>query len=298
MDFLDNYLPAEVLKHIRLETLALTKDTFVDQKQREHFSDLLYQVKLTNDQPGYVYFLFEHKSYPERFLTLKLLRYLVEIWELFHRQNRQAKTLPLIIPIVVYHGKPRGQAIPLSELVDLPAPDLAAYVPDFDLAFFDFSPAADEAIKGRILLQLFLNCLKAKNTPEAVERLVEIMILLARMDEDATSMHWMQKIFRYVLSVMDIDREVVQNIIKEHIPREKEDNIMTIAEQWKQEGRMEGRMEGRQTILNRQLSKRFGEGILSAGYEERLRRATPEQLDLWAEKLLDARSIEDVFRDN
>ena len=61
-DFLTNYLPATVLEHIKLETLAITKDTFVDKKQASHYSDLLYQVNLTGDRPGLVYFLFEHKS--------------------------------------------------------------------------------------------------------------------------------------------------------------------------------------------------------------------------------------------
>jgi len=69
---------------------------------------------------------------------------------------------------------------------------------------------------------------------------------------------------------------------------------MTIAEQWKQEGER----KGRQAILQRQLNKRFGQNILDNHFQERLHKATPEQLDLWAEKLLDAKSIDEVFKDN
>ncbi len=63
-------------------------------------------------------------------------------------------------------------------------------------------------------------------------------------------------------------------------------------------GRVEGRVEGRQVMLQRQLNKRFGQNILDLQFQERLQKATPEQLDLWAEKLLDAKNIDEVFKDN
>ncbi len=205
-DFLANYLPAGLLAYVKLETLLITKDTFVDKKQATHYSDLLYQVRLTGDRPGFVYFLFEHKSYPDRFVSLQLLRYMAEIWELYLKQHKKAKTLPLIIPIVVYHGKPKGRAVRLVDLIDLPDSSLSAYVPDFDLAFYDFSPETDEAIKGEIWLQLVLHCLQAKNIPTAVSKLTEIIVLLAQLDENAPSLRWIEVIFRYLSQIMDIDR--------------------------------------------------------------------------------------------
>jgi len=292
-DFLQNYLSAKVLKHIKLDTLTISKDSFVDQKQAEHYSDLLYQVKLSNGLSGFIYFLFEHKSYPDRYVVLQLLRYMLEIWELFRGQNPHAKTLPLIIPIVVYHGKPKGQAIRLADLIDMPSPDLVAYVPDFDLAFYDFSPATDEIIKGQILLQLFLLCLQAKNTPEAIKKVREILALVIQMDENATSMHWLEKIFRYVLSVMDIEPEAMQNMFTQRLSERKGGMFMTVAERLELRGALKGRGE----MLQRQITKRFGKSITDMDVQERLRKATPEQLDRWAERILDARHINDVFKD-
>lgn len=74
-------------------------------------------------------------------------------------------------------------------------------------------------------------------------------------------------------------------------------------QKWKMEGlkegeakgRMEGEAKGRSAILNKLLSKRFGQGILDIRIQERLRTATPEQLDVWAERILDAKTIDDVF---
>ncbi len=64
-----------------------------------------------------------------------------------------------------------------------------------------------------------------------------------------------------------------------------------------EEGREEGREKGRQSIIQRLFAKRFGRDVLAPLFQERLSKATPEQLDLWAEKLLDAKTIDEVFRD-
>jgi len=48
-------------------------------------------------------------------------------------------------------------------------------------------------------------------------------------------------------------------------------------------------------VLELLLAKRFGQHVLDIRVQERLRRATPEQLDLWAERILDASRVEDVF---
>ncbi len=71
-----------------------------------------------------------------------------------------------------------------------------------------------------------------------------------------------------------------------------------LAQYIKDLGRVEGRVEGRQAILQRQLNKRFGQNILDFHLQEQLRQATPEQLDLWAERILDAKSVDEVFKDN
>lgn len=296
-DFLTNYLPATVLEHIKLETLAITKDTVVDKKQASHYSDLLYQVKLTGDRPGLVYFLFEHKSYSDYFVCLQLLRYLLEIWEFYRKQHKSTKTLPLIIPIVVYHGKPKGKAVRLLELIELPNPCLAAYVPDFDLSFYDFSPDTDAAIKGEIWLRLVLHCIQVKNSPEGFAKIVQIIYLISELDNDAPALQWMGIIFQYLIQVVDIEPDVLQDLVTQSLPAGKEEMLMTVAERLEKQGEARGESKGRNAILSRLLAKRFGQDIFDINLQERLRNATPEQLDHWAERILDAKTLEEVFEE-
>ena len=59
------------------------------------------------------------------------------------------------------------------------------------------------------------------------------------------------------------------------------------------EGRVEGRVEGERRVLERQLQRRFG--ALSAENTERLTEASMEDLETWAENVLDAQTLDDVF---
>ena len=77
--FLHNYLPADVIKFLDVDTLEPEKDSFIDKELKESFSDLLFGTDI-NGRKGYIYFLFEHKSYPDKTVAFQLLKYMTEIW--------------------------------------------------------------------------------------------------------------------------------------------------------------------------------------------------------------------------
>ena len=61
-------------------------------------------------------------------------------------------------------------------------------------------------------------------------------------------------------------------------------------------GRKEGREEGMLVILQRLLTQRFGP--LDADLQQRLQTASPAQLETWAERVLEARDLEEVFAEH
>ena len=78
--------------------------------------------------------------------------------------------------------------------------------------------------------------------------------------------------------------------------------IQRARDEGRQEGRQEGmergvrqgRVEGERAVLERQLLRRFRR--LSPGAAERLRRASANDLETWADNVLDADTLDDVFR--
>ena len=62
------------------------------------------------------------------------------------------------------------------------------------------------------------------------------------------------------------------------------------------EGMLLGKLEGGTSLLARQLMKRFGP--ISASTHARLSSTTEAQLQTWADRILDAQSLAEVFNDH
>lgn len=102
-DFIQNNLPQEVLDIMDIESLELQKDTFINQDLVENFSDLIYKVQI-KDRVAYISFLLEHKSYKDKMTIFQIHKYILETW-MAQVQKENNEYLPIILPMVIYHGK-------------------------------------------------------------------------------------------------------------------------------------------------------------------------------------------------
>ena len=100
--FIVEYLPPAIVSRLRLDTLTLESDSFVDEEFQEHQADMLYSVLTTMGDKIYLYLLLEHKSYRDPMIAWQLLRYIVQIWE---QDSKEKRPLRLVLPIVIYHGE-------------------------------------------------------------------------------------------------------------------------------------------------------------------------------------------------
>jgi hypothetical protein len=71
--------------------------------------------------------------------------------------------------------------------------------------------------------------------------------------------------------------------------------FVSTAQQLRNEGRAEGKAEGKAATLLRQIARRFG--APAADVVSRLQTATTDDLDRWADRILDATSLTDLFAD-
>lgn len=94
----------------------------------------------------------------------------------------------------------------------------------------------------------------------------------------------------FIDAYSDIREDEKETLHRELI--EKEDTVM-LAQYIRDKGFQDGRLEGKCTVIERQLIRRFGE--LPDWAKEQLAHATSEQLDRWAERILEAHSIQSVM---
>ena len=71
---------------------------------------------------------------------------------------------------------------------------------------------------------------------------------------------------------------------------------MTAGQQIRQEGIEQGRREGECAVLLRQLRRRFGDAV-NADIEQRIATASIEQIDTWAERVLSAATLTELWAD-
>jgi len=299
-DFLMNYLPEDLLPLIDLDHLALQKDSFIEKKLQEAFSDLLYKTSIKGKET-YLYFLFEHKSSLYKATALQLLKYMVNIWER-KADKEKAYALPVILPLVIYHGEDRWTLNrSLSGIIDLDTlpESIKKYIPDFEFILYDFSPLSDAQIKGGIKLTLFLEILKAifaKDSVAFVTVLQKSFLALEELREKTRGIDYLETLVRYIMSARkDITFEDVYSAVQE-ISLEGSDILMTIAEKLINEGMEKGMEKGflnakSETAINL-LSKKFG--VLPNETKNKIQHADAETLNRILDHIFDLTSLEDV----
>ena len=242
--FFQSHLPRDIVEHAEWATLALVPGSFVKQSLQQAHSDLLFTVTVSGRET-LLYLLFEHQTTVDPTMPLRVLGYVLEILQTYHKQN--GLPLPPVLPFVLHQGPERWTVSPeFSDLFDLPT-DLAAallpYLPKFRHALLDLSqsdPARDETHDE---LRLVMQLMKLARTKDVAG-------FLKWFNTEAQRRGWQvsQSLillsYTYVLhadTAIDLD-QIARSL--EYTTQHKEP-IMSLAQRLKAEGRIEALIEGR-----------------------------------------------------
>ncbi len=239
-NFLQEYLPPVLLNEIDLDTLQLEEGSYIDEELRIHQTDMLYRVQTIRNQRLWLYLLFDHKSAPDRWVILQLLRYMVRIWE-ENKPTRKTDYLPPILPLVLYHGEQNWQlATDMHALFGtLPAP-LQPYTPQFNYQLHNFSYRSDVEIKGKIWLQVCLMTLRSIFDPRLRQQLPQLVDLVFRLSEQETGLEYIYTILYYLsVATERVDKETMTQLLLAQ-GEQGARQMATLAQQWIEEGIEQG----------------------------------------------------------
>lgn len=112
-------LPPEFLARLDLSTLEPVRDRLVDAKLGNLFTDVIYRVKLAGED-ALIWALLEHQSSPDGLMPLRVLQYEVGIWSAYvlDDERRARGKLPVIIPVVITHGRAATAPRSIVDLLD------------------------------------------------------------------------------------------------------------------------------------------------------------------------------------
>ncbi len=250
-------LPAEVVAQVDWASLRQEPGSVVDEELRETESDLLFSARLVSGRPVLFYVLLEHQSSVDRWMALRMLRYVVRQLERWRQDHPGSALLPVIIPLVLYHGQKGGWSAPrrVEELFDLPGegepPDYwRALVPRFEYLVDDLTAERAEALMARPgppLVRLALLALRYGRTKELADRLPDWEALLVELQAIPDSFEELRVFFHYLLLVGDeAARSAAVAMLKTAMSANRAEEVtMDIFDEYRELGLQQGKAQGR-----------------------------------------------------
>ena len=126
---------------------------------------------------------------------------------------------------------------------------------------------------------------------DAAELVFDAFLRLVDLDPDERG-EYTDRLWAWLTPIL---KEQVQQMLRDHFPYPQSDFAKEHYGKGLEEGRREAQLREANLVL-RQLERRFGS--LSEATEARVRSADPDALERWSLRLLDATTLEEVFRDD
>jgi len=240
VDYLQHILPPEVAQGIDYATVVIEKDSHVDSKLAEYFSDTVYSCRFSGSDLK-IALLFEHKSSPDYNLPFQLHRYMANLWK---NSAKQKQPKMPVIPIVLYHGVETWQPGRLSSRFKELPDAIRSFVPDFEYIFVNLSTYSNDFIKESLftLASLRIAMLIMKNIfdQELLARHMGEFFELGRsIFQEEQGLNFLESVVNYLYKATEIEIDTVVNSIAE-ITLKGGEFAMSTADRLRQEGRQEG----------------------------------------------------------
>lgn len=169
---------------------------------------------------------------------------MVEIWDHYKKQYGSFGLLPVVIPIIIYHGKKRFNFINSLEPLYAIIEEIREFIPDFKKCFLNLAVTKPELIedspdhyRGRGKLKMLLLALKYSRTSEVLRVLPQIIRISEKVQNGEYD--YLEVVLLYLGSVIDerLDDQFWRIIAREHSGGEK--YMGTIADKLRRKERLE-----------------------------------------------------------
>lgn len=294
---LRSVLPPALVAGVELDTLTPVAGSFVDEALRWRHCDLLFRTRCRG-RDAFMYVLMEHQSGPDPWMAWRMLRYVTRIWDRYRVEYPRSPALPLIVPVVVYHGRiPWPHPTELSGLLDLDPgwaadPVTAAVLPRFAFLLDDLSGLDETSLRARPLTapaRVTLLLLRRASSPGLAEELVGGVGDLRAVLDRAGGLETFQAMMTYIQLVAEEPTTDLRHIM-EQVGPDAEEAYVTIADTLRAEGRAEGRAEA----LLQLVALRFGP--VPDATAAAVHAASTDQIEVWTARVLTAVTLDDVLR--
>jgi predicted transposase/invertase (TIGR01784 family) len=268
--FFKHYLPKDITNIADFSSLRQEKNDYYSEILGEGITDLLYSIKLNGKQEGFITVLIEHQSSIDKNMPFRIHKYILRICE-DYKKKYPMKKFPIIYPIIYYTGSRQYDASTL--IFDLfENKELAKAIMLSPIRLIDLNKIPDEELRKQQYSGLMLLAHKyetAKKTMDIVDYLEELMPVLSETLK--RDINIFKDVLSYLLNVGESYRGYSKEYLIEKVvtllPESNREDVMTIADQFREEGMQQGMQQGMQhekmVICKRLLSKNLDVGLIA-----------------------------------
>jgi predicted transposase/invertase (TIGR01784 family) len=231
--FIEETFPVDIRDRINISTLQKTNASFTDAELSEHLADIVYQTQYAG-QNALVTLLFEHKSYPEKYPHLQLLRYMNNVW---HEEQKQNKDLSVIISTVIYHGTTAWKKKSMIAYFGNPHVSLHQFIPQFDYLLFSLNDIEDFQIDNFKNDLLSMTAMLMKHSRDAADNFQSLQPFLVKKLNALDANHqddFIKTTFRYIEDGINLTQNKLSPIFTQ-VSNNVNNIAMTIADEIREE---------------------------------------------------------------
>ena len=238
--YIEHFYP-DIARITDLGSLKLESSLSIQPNLREFKADVIYRCRLQQDEEQHLYFclLLEHKSQPDKYVSVQVGLYIMEL--MLRSAKEAGRELEPVLPIIFYNGKEKWAPLTLAELfAGHPQLDLLEpYIPNFRFVFQDVSQLSTEELL-QLDLSFFRSALMALSFRHQPYLIVKYLRLIFEGAEGKASV---RALTHYILGVAERSEEEFKDII-ENTDLEIIPDVMSTLEQILTRGRKEGLEKG------------------------------------------------------
>lgn len=248
---LTGFVNEEWINSIEYNTLERIDKSFISDEFSERESDLIYKVKFKG-QDIYIFLLLEFQSTVDRFMSLRMLRYITELYEDLVK-NQKLKTLPAVFPVMLYNGEKRWTAPEeLSNLIENSVPE--KYIPRFryyKIAENEFKKDFLKSIKNVVGALFYTENCSGEELQQEIDIIVELL-KTEKPDEISLFIKWFKYMFQERKELIEEVKgiEEVNTMLRTSLKKYSK----KIAKEAEIEGYQKGKLETARNLLKEKMT--------------------------------------------
>ncbi len=240
-EFLQTHLPSSLQEQFDFNTLALAPGAFVEDNLSQHYCDLVYSIRVAKDQ-GSAYILLEHESAVGKLTPFKLWRYQSAIMK--QHLNQGDTLLPVVLPLIFYRGTaPYRGPLSLLECFRHKAIAQEIFALTKSIQLIALSAIPDDVLmthKRCAVMELAQKYIYNWDLQQLVPKVFELF------ERYPLALEKIRGVLYYLVKEgRGMDKQEFVQFVINHAPHYQED-IMSIAQSWIEEGIEKGHQKGLQ----------------------------------------------------